>query len=157
MGYFYALIGNNSRKNLAKARIPTLELFHQITLLNLISVKLGFVFFSAPTPVGALFLYIKIFFKGGVNMQELDMVELLYYEYMDYCCANGKMLTDPEGVKAFNKKYVYPLLEENSEEGEKMEVMFNRALADIDIQGFKNGFKACMNLITNCFNNEAEI
>ena len=60
------------------------------------------------------------------------------------------MPEDPEGVKAFSKKYVYPLLEQKSEEGMKMDQMFGRTLADIDIRAFKTGFKACMNLITKC-------
>lgn len=83
-------------------------------------------------------------------MAELDLVESMYYEYMDYCCKNNKMPEDPEGVKAFSKKYIYPLLKQKSEEGMKMDQMFGRALADIDIRAFKIGFQACMNFIMKC-------
>lgn len=78
---------------------------------------------------------------------DLDLLELIYYEYTDYCCENSETKEEPEGVKAFSEKYINPLLEQNSEEGIEMEAMFSRALADYDIRAFKTGFKACMNLI----------
>lgn len=85
---------------------------------------------------------------------DLNVLELIYHECNESYSENDK---EPKSVEAFSEKYINPLLEQNSKECLEMEAMFNRALADIDIRAFKNGFKACMNLIINCFNNEAEI
>lgn len=81
---------------------------------------------------------------------DLNVLELIYNE-----CNETR--NEPEGVIAFNEKYIEPLREQNPEECLKMKAMFVRALTDYDIRAFKNGFKACMNLIINCFNDKAEI
>lgn len=87
-------------------------------------------------------------------MAELDLVESMYYEYMDYCHKNNKMRENPEGVQAFNEKYIYTLIKQNPKEGFEMEVMFHQALADTELRFFKNGFQACMNLIISSLVND---
>ena len=53
----------------------------------------------------------------------------------------------------FKKRFLVPAAAENKEKGEEMEIMFNRALDASNERDFKNGFKACMRLISECLNN----
>lgn len=87
-------------------------------------------------------------------MAELHFFELIYYEYMDYCCKNNKMSNDSKEIKAFSKKYIEPLLKQNPKEGFEMEEMFNRAVVDNDIQCFINGFKACTVFLISCLSDK---
>ena len=50
----------------------------------------------------------------------------------------------------FADKYIMPKIEENPEEGMKMEEHFNSAMAAEGVQEFKNGFKMCMRFIFKC-------
>ncbi len=76
----------------------------------------------------------------------LNFLDLIYEEYT-YYCLNCGIVEKVEEVEEFSKKYIKPLLKQNSKDGMKMEEMFNCALAESDVRAFKNGFRTCMHFV----------
>ncbi len=71
----------------------------------------------------------------------LNLLDIIYEGYTYYYCGINEKI---EAAEEFNKKYIQPLVKQNSKAGMEMEEMFNCALAESDVQAFKNGFRACM-------------
>lgn len=80
----------------------------------------------------------------------LGILDFIYDGYSSH----SRLGKDIREVEAFNKKYINPQLEKNSKEGLRMEAMFNSALAESNVQSFKNGFKVCMYFMTECINGD---
>lgn len=81
---------------------------------------------------------------------DYSFLDSIYEDYentlidcMDRRRQNGEIL--------FLTKYISPEIKKDRHEGMEMEDMFNRALAESSRQSFKNGFKACMRFMAECF------
>lgn len=78
-------------------------------------------------------------------------IEYIYNDYLYNNLGNIKEVqSDVE--TAFFTKYIKPVLEKNNEEGLDMEASFNTVLAEACEENFKNGFKACLQFISECIN-----
>ncbi|MCI8403977.1 MAG: hypothetical protein HFE49_03655 [Clostridia bacterium] len=76
--------------------------------------------------------------------------------YNDYVSNMMDDMTDDvtEAEHEFEKKYIVPVYEESKEKGDDMTELFNCALSSYGEKNFKNGFRACIRLIKECFEDD---
>lgn len=84
---------------------------------------------------------------------DLDLLDFIYDGYTQYC-SNCRISETVKEVEEFDEKYIKPLLKQNPKAGLEMEGIFNLALAQYGVQSFKDGFRACMHFMMECFKSD---
>lgn len=81
---------------------------------------------------------------------EMDLLDYIHEKYIQYC-ENHKIDKTAKEVEEFDEKYVIPILKQNYEAGSEMEEMFHLAVAQSEVQAFKDGFMTCMYFMIDYF------
>lgn len=84
---------------------------------------------------------------------DYSFLESIYTDYSSNFM-DGMDTGPTEAEKAFQEKYIQPVIDADYDKGMAMDAMFGTAIAASNELDFQNGFKACMRLIAECLAKE---